>query len=158
IKMLTNVGIPFIVAFTKADLPESNIEKVKQQLLKEGVTVDSIGGEVPSIEVSAKTGKNVKELLDLIVLVFDMTYAQEKMREKLGENQPLEAVVIESKLDPKAGAKATIVIKNGVVAVKDMIVCGSASGKVRALFADSGQQLPKATIGDAVEVLGFETV
>ena len=158
IQILKNAGIPFIVAFTKADLPEANVEKVKQQLLKEEVIVDSLGGEVPSIEVSAKTGKNIKELLDLIVLVFDMTYTEEKMSGKVGSDKPLEAVVIESKLDPKSGSKATIVVKNGTLSVKDMVICGQAKGKVRALITDAGKQVASATVGDAVEVLGFENV
>ncbi len=158
IQMLKNAGIPFIVALTKADLPEANAEKVKQQLLKEEVIVDSLGGEVPSIEVSAKSGKNMKELLDLIVLVFDMTYTEEKVSGRVGSDQPLEAVVIESKLDPKSGAKATIVVKNGTLAVKDMVVCGQAEGKIRALITDAGVQVPSVTVGDAVEVLGFSSV
>lgn len=158
IQILKTAGIPFIVAFTKADLPDVNVEKVKQQLLKEEVTVDSIGGDIPAIEVSAKTGKNVKELLELIALVFDMEYSEEKLTGKVGEERSLEAIIIESKLDPKAGPKATVVVKNGTLAVKDMIVCGIAKGKVRALISTSGMQIPKATIGDAVEVLGFESV
>lgn len=162
IQLLKNAGIPFIVAFTKADLPDSQVEKVKQQLLKEEVIVDSLGGDVPAIEVSAKSGKNVKELLDLIVLVFDMNYSEEKVSGKVGEEKPLEAVVIESKLDTKSGPKATIVVKNGTLQVKDMISAVSGSnrsiGKVRALIDSNGKQLPKVTIGDAVEVLGFESV
>lgn len=158
IQILKNADIPFIVAFTKADLPDINVEKVKQQLLKEEVTIDSLGGDVPSIEVSAKSGKNVKELLDLIALVFDMHYTQEKLTGNVGEDKPLEAVVIESKLDPKSGSKATIVIKNGTLSLKDMVVSGSVKGKVRALITDTGKQVQKASIGDAVEVLGFEGV
>ncbi len=166
IHMLKNAGIPFIVALTKADLPEANVEKVKQQLLQEEVILDSLGGEVPSIAVSAKTGENMKELLDLIILVFDMTYTEEKVSGKVGSDKLLEAVVIESKLDPKSGAKATIVVKNGTLTVKDMIVCGQArsgtsgqaTGKVRALITDDGKQVPSVTVGEAVEVLGFESV
>lgn len=158
IEILKSAGIPFIVAFTKADLPDTQIEKIKQQLMKEDVLLDSLGGEIPSIEVSAKSGKNLKELLDLIVLVFDMTYSAEKSEGKVGADLPLEAVVIESKLDPKSGPKATIVIKNGTLSVKDMILCGSAIGKVRALISDTGAQVKEATVGTAVEVLGFETV
>ncbi|HEX7041989.1 MAG TPA: translation initiation factor IF-2 [Patescibacteria group bacterium] len=158
IQLLKNANIPYIVAFTKSDLPEAQIEKVKQQLLKEDVIVDSLGGEVPSIEVSAKSGHNVKELLDLILLVFEMNYAQEKEVGKVSENSPLEAVVIESKLDPKSGSRATIVIKNGTISVKDMVGAGSVKGKVRSLVTESGKMVNSATIGDAVEVLGFEGV
>lgn len=158
IAILRKAGIPFIVAFTKADLPEANEEKVKQQLMQDEVLVDSLGGDIPSIAVSAKSGKNIKELLDLITLVFDMTYTDEKTSGKVGSEKPLEAVVIESKLDPKSGAKATIVVKNGTLSIKDMIICGQAKGRVRALITDSGKQVSSVTIGDAVEVLGFESV
>lgn len=158
IQLLKNAQIPFIVAFTKSDLPEAQVEKVKQQLLKEEVIVDSMGGDVPSIEVSAKSGHNVKELLDLILLVFEMNYAEERQAGKVASDKPLEAVVIESRLDPKSGSRATIVVKNGTLAIKDMVVAGKATGKVRSLITDAGVMVQSATIGDAVEVLGFEQV
>ncbi len=164
IQLLKNAQIPFIVAFTKSDLPEAQVEKVKQQLLKEDIIVDSMGGEVPSLEVSAKSGHNIKELLDLILLVFEMNYTLERETGNVASNKPLEAVVIESRLDPKSGARATIVIKNGTLSVKDMVVAkstttsGQATGKVRSLVTDTGAMVQSATIGDAVEVLGFEEV
>lgn len=158
IQLLKNAQIPFIVAFTKSDLAEAQVEKVKQQLLKEEVIVDSMGGDVPSIEVSAKSGHNVKELLDLILLVFEMNYAQEREAGNVASDKPLEAVVIESRLDPKSGARATIVVKNGTLSVKDMIQAAQATGKVRSLVTETGNMTPSVTIGDAVEVLGFEQV
>lgn len=156
--MLKKAGIPFIVAFTKSDLPEAQVEKVKQQLLAEEVIVDSMGGEVPSLLVSAKAGTNIKELLDLILLVQELTYSDEKAAGKVSSENPLEAVVIESKLDNKSGPRATIVVKNGTIAVKDVVVAAGAKGKVRALTTDAGASVQHATVGDAVEVLGFETV
>lgn len=163
IQLLKNAQIPFIVAFTKSDLPEAQVEKVKQQLLREEVMVDSMGGDVPSLEVSARSGHNVKELLDLILLVFEMNYTAEKLEGKVASDMPLEAVVIESRLDPKSGSRATIVVKNGTISVKDMVLAQSAgtakaTGKVRSLVTDTGDMVLSATVGDAVEVLGFEQV
>lgn len=158
IAMLKKAAIPFIVAFTKSDLPDAQVEKVKQQLLQQEIIVDSMGGDIPSILVSAKIGTNIKELLDLILLVQELNYDDEAKAGKVSESNPLEAVVIESKLDVKSGPRATVVVKNGKMHVKDMIVAGGAKGKVKALTTDTGASLPVASIGDAIEVLGFESV
>jgi len=111
IALLKESKIPFIVALTKSDLVEKQIEKVKKQLEKEEVLIEEYGGEIPLIEVSAKTNTNIKELLDLILLVYDLKIQANFY--SYSKTNPLEAVVIESKLDPKAGPKATVVIKNG---------------------------------------------
>lgn len=147
---------PFIVVFTKADLPDKNLEKVKQQLLRENVMLEGLGGDVPMIEVSAKTGKNMKELLDLILLVFEMQYVQGER--KLGvSTEAFKGVIIESKLDPKVGARATVIIKQGTIKLKDVIVTDSVDVRVRALMTDEGQ-VKEASVGYGVEVLGFVKV
>lgn len=156
ILLLKASKIPFIVVLTKSDSPEKNPEKVKQQLLKEEVTLEEFGGDVPSIEVSAKTGTNITKLLDLILLVFDLY--KEGGHYKLSENNNFEGVIIESKLDPKSGAKVTVIVKNGIINIKDQILAENAQGKVKNLISDTGQQIQKATVGDAVEILGFESV
>lgn len=150
IKILKEARIPFIVVLTKSDLPSKNPEKVKQQLLKEDVKLEGYGGEVPVIEVSAKTNSNIKELLSLISLVFEMREKPESL------DDSFRAVVIESKQDSKSGPLATIVIKNGTLNVRDEIVCGEINGRVRTLINDRGERLSNASVGDAVEVLGFE--
>lgn len=155
IKILQATKTPFIVVLTKTDLPEKNPEKVKQQLLREHVSLEGYGGDVPVIEVSSKTGYNIKELLDLILLVFEL---KQDTTKKIDPEQALYAVVIESKQDPKTGPKATIVIKNGSVAVRQELVADTAQARVRAILTDHGEQLPSATVGQAVEVLGFEQV
>ncbi|MCL5432752.1 MAG: GTP-binding protein [Patescibacteria group bacterium] len=156
INLLLEAKTPFIVVLTKSDLLEKNPEKTKQQLLKEGIALEGYGGDIPIIEVSAKTGHNIKELLDLIILVFDMKRASDKdiLRSEKGE---FEAVVIESKLDPKSGPKATLVVRNGTVFNKDELYCEEVKGKVRAIINDRGQHLQNATVGEAVEVLGFNS-
>lgn len=154
IELLKASKTPFIVVLTKSDLPDVSVEKVKQQLLKEEITLESYGGDVPSIEVSAKSGHNVKELLDLILLIYDVNHD----KFTFSSQKELEAIVIESKLDPKAGPKATVVIKNGVLKIKDEIWGGSIKGKIRSLINDKGKQVKEATVGEAVEILGFEAV
>jgi translation initiation factor IF-2 len=152
IALLKASGAPFIVVLTKIDADHKNVEKAKQQLIKEDVLLEGMGGDVPVMEVSAKTGKNIKELLDLILLVNDLR----PITEKASEDAPLQAIVIESKQDPKVGPKASIVIKNGQIRVKDEVTTGKFSGKVRSLISETGERLNQAGIGQAVEVLGFD--
>jgi len=156
IKLLQDSKIPFIAVLTKSDDPNKNPEKVKQQLLKEEVLLENYGGEIPVIEVSAKANINIKELLELILLVFDIK--RHSGFYKYSPNNPFSAIVIESKLDQKSGPRATVIIKNGTILLRDEIVCDSISGRVRTIINDLGQRLEKATVGDAVEILGFQEV
>ncbi len=156
IKLLQDSKIPFIVVLTKSDDPNKNPEKAKQQLLKEEVLLENYGGDTPVIEVSAKTNINIKELLELILLVFDMK--KHSGFYKFLPSNPFSAVVIESKLDQKSGPRATLVVKNGTILLRDEIVCDTVSGRVRTIINDLGERLGKATVGDAVEILGFEAV
>jgi translation initiation factor IF-2 len=155
IEILKKTNTRFIVVLTKADLPTKNSDKVKQELLKEQITLEEYGGQTPAIEVSAKSNYNIKELLDLILLVFDLHKTDQLPDAKSSE---LNAIVIESKLDPKAGPRATIVIKNGTIKVRDEIQADGRSGKIRTIINGKGQQLKEAGVGDAVEILGFDSV
>ena len=151
IEILKKAQIPFIVVLTKSDVPDKNEEKVKGQLVKEGVALEGYGGDVPYISVSAKTNTNIKELLELISLVFDM-------RQKPVLNNKLRGIVIESRLDEKSGPRATVVIKDGVLAARQEIECDGIKARVRTIINDKGVHLDKAVVGEAVEVLGFEKV
>jgi translation initiation factor IF-2 len=153
IKLLLDANVPYIVVFTKADVENKITEKAKQQLLKEGVMLEGLGGDVPFIEVSARTNFHMKELLDLILLVFDLHQKGNDLHK-----QPIEAIVIESKLDQKAGPRATVVIKKGTLAVREEYSMNGESFKVRSLLSDTGAQLKEVTVGEAVEILGFTTV
>lgn len=152
ISLLKSSGVSYIVVLTKSDDPQKNPEKTKQQLVKEEVMIEGYGGDVPIIEVSSRTGDNIKELLDLILLVNELHPKSDEIRPEAS----LKAIVIESKQDPKSGSKATIVIKNGKISVRDDVTTGGVSGRVRSLISDSGKQVQSATIGDAVEILGFD--
>lgn len=154
IKVLLEAKIPFIVVLTKSDLPEKNPEKVKQQLLKEQVLLEGYGGDTPVIEVSAKENKNIKELLELILLVVEMKKGQEKVE----TNSLFKAIVIEARLDKKLGAIATIIIRQGSLNIRDEIVCDEVLSRVRNMINDKGEYVKIALRGDAVEVLGLEKV
>ncbi len=151
IELLKSSKIPFIAVLTKADLPDKNPEKVKGELAKEGISLEEYGGDVPVIEVSAKAGTNIKELLDLILLMYEVSGKKEKGSE-------LSAIVIESKMDPKSGSKATVVVKSGVLKVRETVYCEGIEAKIRTLIDANGKQVESATVGDAVEVLGFQKV
>ncbi|MDE2025478.1 MAG: GTP-binding protein [Patescibacteria group bacterium] len=156
IQLLQKAGVPYIVVLTKSDSPEKNPEKVKQQLSRENVLLEGYGGDVPVIEVSARTGDNVKELLDLILLVWEMRQQTHSVADI--EKQPLKAIVIESRLDPKSGPRATVVVKTGTMHVKDEIATANTQGKVRSLVTDTGAMVQQLIAGEAAEVLGFEKV
>lgn len=143
--------IPCIVVVTKSDLPNIDEGKVKGELVKAGIALEGLGGNVPLVSVSAKTGKGIPQLLEMILLVWEML-------EKQNEGEHCKAVVIESKLDPRRGIVATLVVKGGVLTVGDEIYAASAKGKVRAIVNDRGQNQRAASIGDAVEVLGFSSM
>jgi translation initiation factor IF-2 len=157
IEVLKAAKIPFIVVLTKADLPTKNSEKVKQEILGEQIQLEEYGGETPIIEVSAKTNLNIKELLDLILLMFD-TQKKPTYEKDFNSKNPLVAVVIESKLDVRSGAKATVIVKNGTIKVREDVQIDGKMFKVRSMFDTKGKPVQEATVGDAVEVLGFTDV
>lgn len=153
ISILKSAEIPFIVVITKADLPTKNIDKVKQQLATEGILLEGLGGDIPVIEVSSQAGTNIKELLDLILLVWEFAD-----KSNLSSTAPLEAVVIESKKDPKSGSKATVIIKNGSMKPREDVYVDDMSFRIRSLTSDLGTAVEEATVGEGVEILGMNTV
>jgi len=156
IQLLKNSKIPYIAVLTRSDDPSKQVEKTKQQLLKEEVLLEGFGGDIPVIEVSGKTGERVKELLDLILLVYEMK--KEANFYPFKKSGALMGIVIESKLDKNSGPRATVVVKNGILKVKTEIFAGDIRGKVRGLISDTGKNLQEVSVGEAVEVLGFEKV
>lgn len=152
ISHIKKAGIPFVVAINKIDKPEADPERVKRDLSQQGVQVESLGGDVPSANISAKTKQGIDELLELILLISEM--------EELKGNpqKPGEGVIIESYLDSKRGPTATLLVRDGCLGAGDIVATRSASGKIRILENFQGESLKKAGPSMPVIVIGFETV
>lgn len=152
IKIIQAANIPYIVAINKIDLPEANVDKVIQDLLRHNVLLENYGGEVPFLKVSAKKHQGIKELLDLIQLVAEMSATS-------GDpDGPLEFAVIESKLDKNRGPVATLVIRNGTLKISQEITIDDQKSKVRALIDYQGKNITQASPGMPVEVLGLSKI
>ncbi len=144
--------VPLIVAINKVDRPETDPENVKRQLQQEGIITESLGGEIPSIKISAKTGKGVDELLEIILLVAEM----EKFKADISE--PASGVIIESYVDEKRGPTATIILNQGILKVGDVVATCSALGKIKILEDFNGKMMNKALPSDPAIILGLENV
>ncbi|NOY22101.1 MAG: translation initiation factor IF-2, partial [Acidobacteria bacterium] len=145
-------GVAIIVAVNKVDKPEANPERVKQQLLDHDLVVEDYGGDVIAVEVSAKTGKGIDELIEYISLVSEM------LDLKADPDASAKGSVIEARVDKGKGPVATVLVQNGTLQVGEVFTCGVTSGKVRAMFNEHGKELQKVGPSDPVEILGFNDV
>ena len=142
-------GVPIIVAINKIDKPGAKPERVRSELLQYEVQVESLGGEVLEVEVSATQKTNLDKLLDIVALQAEL------LDLKADPGRPAEGTVIEARLDRGRGPVATVLVQRGTLKVGDLIVAGSVSGRVRALLDDEGATRPNAGPSMPVEVLGF---
>src|SRR5216684_2984640 len=147
-----NAGVPLVVAINKIDLPSANVQKVKQDLLAHGVVLEEFGGATLATPISAKTGKNVQELLDQILLQAEL------LDLKANPDRRAQGTVLEATLDPGKGPLATILVQNGTLHVGDDFICGQFYGRVRAMYDERGQTVDAAGPSTPVQVLGFEGV
>ncbi|MCJ7680192.1 MAG: translation initiation factor IF-2, partial [Candidatus Aminicenantes bacterium] len=145
-------NVPIIVAINKIDKAGADPEKVKQQLSVEGLLVESWGGDIVSIDISAKEKTNLNEILEMILLVVEM---QEL---KANPSVPAQGVILEAHLDTKKGPVATVIIQQGTLFPGDAYISGITYGKARALFDEHGKPLKSAEPSVPVEVLGFSNV
>lgn len=143
---------PFLVAITKIDLPTAQIDKVKNQLTTEGVFLEGYGGDVTSVEVSAKTGQGVDELLELISLTAEINEVSGNPKAEL------EAYVIESRHDRRKGVVTSAIVKNGSIKRGDQLIAGEIVGKARGLFDESGKPVQQVFPGMPVEIIGFPNI
>lgn len=144
--------VPIIVAINKIDKPEANIDQCKQQLSQHDLVAEDWGGDTVMVPLSAKTKKGLDDLLEMINLVSDVQDL------KANYEGLAEAVVIESKLTVQQGAQTTILVRSGMLRRGDLVACGSASGKVRALINDRGETIQEAEPGMPVTVVGLDKV
>ena len=141
--------VPMIVAINKIDKPDARPERVRTELLQHEVQVESLGGDVVDVEVSAKNKTNLDRLLEMIALQAEI------LDLKTNSHRPAEGTVIEAKLDRGRGPVATVLVQRGTLRVGDIIVAGAEMGRVRALISDQGETLEEAGPSVPVEVLGF---
>ena len=142
-------NVPMIVAINKIDKPDAKAERVRTELLQYEVQVESFGGDVVDVEVSAKNKTNLDKLLEMIALQADL------LDLKTNPDRPAEGTVIEAKLDRGRGPVATVLVQRGTLKVGDIIVAGAEMGRVRALINDQGETVHEAGPSVPVEVLGF---
>lgn len=145
-------GIPMVVAINKIDKPNADVNKVLGDLAEHGLTPEGWGGDTITVEISALQGRNIEELLEMILLVAEM----EDLR--ADPSGPTEAVIIESHLSVGRGPVATAIVRNGTLSDKDWIVAGGAWGRVKALLDETGARRQAAKPGEAVQILGFGDV
>ncbi|MCU9837280.1 translation initiation factor IF-2 [Ruegeria sp. WL0004] len=142
-------GVPMIVAINKIDKPEADPTKVRTDLLQHEVVVEAMSGEVQDVEVSAKTGEGLDELLEAIALQAEI------LELKANPDRPAQGAVIEAQLDVGRGPVATVLIQKGTLRQGDIFVVGEQYGKVRALINDKGERVTEAGPSVPVEVLGL---
>jgi translation initiation factor IF-2 len=145
-------NVPMIVAINKIDKANANPDRVKQQLAEFDVLVESWGGEIPSVDVSAKKKQGLDDLLDMILLVAEL-----KELKAVSEG-PARGIVLEARKEKGRGIVATVLIQQGNLEVGDYFFCGSTWGRVRAIADDTGVRIDLGGPSDPVELTGFEDV
>jgi translation initiation factor IF-2 len=141
--------VPIIVAINKIDKPDAKPERVRTELLQHEIQVESLGGDVLEVDVSAKEKTNLAKLLDVIAL------QAEVLELKANPNRAAEGTVIEARLDRGRGPVATVLVQRGTLRPGDIVVAGSEWGRVRALVSDTGHAVVAAGPSMPVEILGF---
>ena len=147
-----DAGVPIIVAINKIDKDGANPERVKKELADNGVLCEDWGGDVITIAVSAKTGQGIDELLEMILMVAEV----EEL--KANPNRMAVGTVIEAQLDKGKGPIATILVQKGTLKSGDMVISGTSTGRIRAMFDDKGKKIKKATPSTPVMILGLSEV
>ena len=142
-------GAPMIVAINKCDLPGANPARVRQELLSHDVQVEEMGGDVLSVEISAKKRTGLDKLQDAILLQAEI------LDLKANPDRPAEGAIVEAKMEKGRGSVATLLVQRGTIRVGDIFVAGAEWGRVRALVNDHGKHIPSAGPALPVEVIGL---
>ena len=145
-------GVPIVVAMNKIDKPESNPERVKQELVSQQVVPEEFGGESPFVPVSARTGQGIDDLLENVLL------QAEVLELNAAVDAPAKGLVIEARLDKGRGPVATILVQSGTLKRGDVVLAGSAYGRVRAMLDETGKSITEAGPSIPVEIQGLSEV
>ncbi|WP_018605808.1 translation initiation factor IF-2 [Uliginosibacterium gangwonense] len=145
-------GVPIVVAVNKIDKPEANPERVKQELVAEGVVPEEYGGDSPFCPVSAKTGQGIDELLENVLL------QAEVLELKAAVEAPAKGLIIEARLDKGRGPVATMLVLSGTLRRGDVVLAGATFGRVRAMLDENGKSINEAGPSIPVEILGLSDV
>jgi translation initiation factor IF-2 len=145
-------GVPVVVAVNKIDKPDANPERVKQELVTHEVVPEDWGGDTMFVEVSAKAGTGIDELLEAVLL------QAEVLELKAPKNTPAKGLVIEGRLDKGRGPVSTILVQSGTLRRGDMLLAGTAFGRVRAMLDEAGNDIKEAGPSIPVEILGLSDV
>ena len=149
LKCIEKENIPYIVAINKIDKPTANIEKTKQNLAENGISLEGWGGTIPSVPISAKTGLGIPDLLDMMILVADLEEL-EGDPEKTAEGS-----IIENNMDAKKGLSATLLIKDGTLEKGSYVISGDAFSPVRIMENFLGEEITEATFSSPVRIIGW---
>ncbi|KAL2496582.1 Translation initiation factor IF-2 [Forsythia ovata] len=149
---VTDIAVPIIVAINKIDKDGANPDRVMQELSSIGLMPEEWGGDVPMVKISALKGENVDDLLETVMLVAELQDL------KANPRRNAKGTVIEAGLDKSKGPIATFIVQNGTLKRGDVLVCGEAFGKVRALFDDKGKRVDEAGPSMPVQVIGLNNV
>ena len=147
-----SAGIPIIIAVNKMDLPDANIDKVKQELMAYELVPEEWGGDTIYVPISAKNHTNIDQLLEMVLLEADM------LELKANPNKQAKGVVIEARLDKNKGTIASMLVQRGTLDVGDTIVVGSSIGRIRSMTDEKGKKVKKAGPSTPVEIMGLTEV
>jgi translation initiation factor IF-2 len=145
-------GVSIVVAINKIDVPNANLRKTEQQLYGMGLIPDTMGGDVPFVQTSAKTGAGIDELLENISVVAELKEL------KANPKRPAQGTCLEAYLDPDEGVFATVLVQNGSLHKGDVVVCGAAFGRVRNMYSDLGRSIQEAGPSVPVRITGLDEV
>jgi translation initiation factor IF-2 len=149
---IKSANVPMVVAVNKIDLEAANPDRIKQQLSELEVLPEEWGGDVPFVEVSAKARMGIDDLLEVLLLVADVNELRANPR------KPAEGAVVEARVDGGRGTVATILVQNGTLNLRDVIVAGTTWGRVKNIFDDRGKKVRKAGPSTPVEIMGLSGV
>ena len=147
-----SAGIPIIVAVNKIDLPDANVDKVKQELMAYELVPEEWGGDTIYVPISAKKGENIDQLLEMVLLEADV------LELKANPNKQAKGTVIEARLDKSKGAIASMLVQRGTLDVGDTVVVGTSIGRIRAMKDDKGKKVKSAGPSTPVEIMGLTEV